>query len=131
MPGWRVHIYLDKTFFGKSYRKIHRRMDAAVVVLGRNHRVLFHDLVWAVAIARECYPNDPNAVCAAQAHIQFDQLCSRDPSLKKMLENLEMLDRKKSRRTRKQVRKMDYTAAKVVRDMKKIEEIRRLRRRLY
>jgi hypothetical protein len=51
--------------------------------------------------------------------------------LKMMLENLEMLDRKKRKRGRKQVPKMDDTLAKVLSDLKKIEEIRRLRRLLY
>lgn len=101
MPGWRVHVYLDKKLFGKSYREIHRRMDSAVVVLGRNHRVLFHDIGWAVAIARECYPDDPNAVYAALAHIQFDQRCSNDPILKMALENFDARpqEEKKNRKT--------------------------------
>ena len=130
MPGWRVHVYLDRTFFGKSYRRIHQKMDVAVVVLGRGHRILFHDPLWACAIAQQCYPNDPNAVCAANMHTVIDQLCSRDPDLKKMLENLEMLNRKKSRKRAKHAPKMDDTVAKVFSDLKKIEEIKRMLRYL-
>jgi hypothetical protein len=106
-------------------------MDSAVVFLGRNHRILFHDSFSAVAIARECYPGDPNAVNAALAHIQLDQLCSRDPNLKMILECLGMLDRKKRKSGRKQAPKTDDTVAKVLRDMKKIEEIRGLHRLFY
>jgi hypothetical protein len=80
VPGWRVHEYVDKTFFGRSYRKIHHRMDSAFVVLRRGHRVWFHDPLSAVVIGQECYPDDPNAVYAALAHIQFDELCSGDPA---------------------------------------------------
>jgi heterodisulfide reductase subunit C len=131
VPGWRVHRFLDMTFFGKSYRKIHENMDSAVVVLGRKHRILFHDPLWACAIAQECYPNYPNAVHAANLHILADQLCSSDPGLKRMLENLEMLDRRKRKRIGKQAPKMDDNLAKVFSDLKKIEEIKRMLRFLH
>ena len=130
MPGWRVHVFWDRTFFGKSYRKIHQKMDMAVVVLGRSHRILFHDRMWAMAIAQECYPNDPNAIYAANWHILIDQFCTSDPSFKKMLENLEMLDRKKRKKKRKRTPRMDDSLAKLLNDLKKIEEIKRLYRYL-
>lgn len=130
MPGWRVHRFLDRMFFGKSYPKIHHNMDAAVVVLGRKHRILFHDRMFACAIAQECYPNDLNAVRAANLHILVDQLCSSDPGLKKMFETLEMLDRRKRKKRGKQP-KIDDTLAKFLSDLKKIEEAKRLFRYLY
>lgn len=126
MPGWRVHVYLDRTFFGKSYRKIHQNMDAAVMVLGRKHRILFHDPMWACAIAQQCYPNDQNAVAAANLHLLADSLCSSDPGLKRMFENLEMLDRKKRKKKGKQPPITDDTMAKMLSDLKKIEELKRL-----
>jgi hypothetical protein len=117
-------------FFGKSYRKIHENMDSAVPVLGKKHRILFHDPVWACAIAQECYPNDPNAVSAANMHILADQLCSSDPGLKKMLENFEMLDREdrktKKKKKRKKAPKKDDATAKFFSDLKKMEEIQRI-----
>jgi hypothetical protein len=93
---------VDEVFFGKSYSKIHRKMDAPVAYLGKRHGVLFYDAVTASIIAGECYPNDPNAVAAANLHIFLDNLCGRDPVFKEYLEKMEILHRKKkkTRRTR-------------------------------
>jgi hypothetical protein len=72
-------------------------MDAPVAYLGKKHRVLFHDGVTASLIAKECYPNDPNAIAAANMHIFLDNLCSRDPVFKEYLEKMEILHRKKKK----------------------------------
>jgi hypothetical protein len=70
-------------------------MDAPVVYLGKRHRILFHDPVTASIIANEFYPNDPNALAAANMHIFLDNLCSSEPLFKKCLEKMEILNREK------------------------------------
>jgi len=105
MPSLRVHVYLDRLFFGESYWKIHKEMDKPFKGLGRGHRILFHDSAWACIIASRLYPGDPNAVLAAQYNIIFDEICSRDPQFKKNLEMLAMLsDNKKKRKEKTGVR---------------------------
>ena len=129
MPGWRVHRFLDRMFYGKAYSKIHSKMDSAVVILGKRHRILFHNPLWVCAIAEEAYPGDPNAVASGNMHILADQTCSAYPDFKKMLENMEMADRKNRRKRRKTVKKApkkDDVLSKLYNDMKKIEEIRRI-----
>jgi hypothetical protein len=124
-PGLRVHAFVDRTLFGKSYYKIHRRLDEPYKILGRGHRVLFHDFPTAYLVAQECYPGDPNAVLAAYEHILLDEECSADPEYKKHLEKLAILNRRKKRR--KKVPKKTQTKAELVfiNDMKKIAMIRR------
>ena len=109
MPGWRVHRYLDIVFFGKSYSKIHRKMDAPVVFLGRRHRILFHDPLAALVIAQECYPGDPDAVESAYLHILTDELCTSDPVYKKFLEQLALVENRNTRRRRKKKTGMTFS----------------------
>jgi hypothetical protein len=75
-------------------------MDRPYKYLGKYHRILFHDPVLAYVIARKQYPNDPNAIAAAQCHIALDNMCSRDRGLKRALERLATMDRKKRRSTK-------------------------------
>lgn len=51
--------------------------------------------------ASRLYPGDSNAVLAAQYHIMFDEICSRNPQFKKNLEMLAMLSGRKKKRKRK------------------------------
>ena len=104
MPNLRVHTYIDRLFFGRSYWRIHRRIDAPFKSLGRCHRELFHDAFSAYSIALEEYPDDSNAIEAALTHIIVDELCSRDASFKKTLETLATQYYKK-RKTRKNKRR--------------------------
>jgi hypothetical protein len=100
MPGPEVHNYVDRVLFGRSYWRIHSSMDRPYKYIGRYHRVLFHDPLSATLIARKQYPNDPNAIAAAQCHIALDNICSRDRDLKRALERLARMDRKKRRGTK-------------------------------
>lgn len=132
MPGWRVHVYLDRMFFGKSYWKIHRKMDSAVVVLGRKHRILYHDAAAAAAIAQDCYPGDADAIEAAYLHILTDELCTADPGYKKSLTALALLNRpKKGQKMKKSKEKEDPLFKKFRSDAKKLEELQRLFRAFY
>jgi hypothetical protein len=127
VPSWRVHAFVDKTLFDKSYYKIHRRLDEPVKYLGRGHRVLFHDFPTAYLVAQECYPGDPNAVLAAYEHILLDEQCSAAPEYKKLLEKLAILSRKKrARRKRVQIETQMLDEDPILRDIRKLVEIRRL-----
>jgi hypothetical protein len=104
-------------------------MDAPVVYLGKSHRVLFHDPVMASIIAQECYPNDPYAVAAANMHIFLDNLCSRDPSFKKYIEKMEILNRKE-RKPRPRLTKRAHEDS-LISLFGKLEEAKRLFRAFY
>jgi hypothetical protein len=111
LPGLDVHRLFDQTFFGKSYYKIHREIDLPFKVLGKKHRILFHDPLSAQILAQRCYPNDPNAVVAAYGHIFLDNLCTEDPEFRRFLEQLALLHkpkrRRKKRKTKKNLEDMD------------------------
>ena len=101
MPSLRVHCYIDRRYFGRAYPKLHRAIDKPFSVLGRGHRVLYHDYFTAYYIARRKYPGDPCAVKAAALHIEYDNICTRDPNYRRLLENLAKKDvaqRKKIKR---------------------------------
>jgi hypothetical protein len=132
MPGWRVHKYVDVVFFGKSYSKIHRKMDEPVLFLGKRHRVLFHDAPAAALIAKQSYPDDPHAIEAAYLHILTDQLCTADLAYKKFLTTLALLNRPKKRRKMKKTKeKEDPLFKRFMSDAKKLEELRRMFRTFY
>jgi hypothetical protein len=134
LPGWRVHAFMDRIWLGKSYWKIHRKMDEPVVFLGKKHRVLFHDFPSACMIAEDCYPGDPDAVASALIHISTDEQCSADPEYRKFLENMERLskERPRKRKTKKPRRtpKKDDPLERAIAVMEKIEEAERLTRAL-
>jgi len=98
LPGHQAHAFIDRFYFGKAYWKIHKQMDYAWHYWKRDHRRFGHDWVSAVAIARECYPDDENAVEAALLHIQVDDACTADPEYKRMLEMWAKCDAKERRR---------------------------------
>ena len=86
----------------KSYWRLHRALDKPVFFLGSRHRVLFHDVSSALAIAEGTYPADDNAKAAALLHIQLDNMCTTNPLFKKQLETYAKLFERKKRRKRKQ-----------------------------
>ena len=100
--------------FGKSYWRVHREMEKPYIVLGRKHRVLFHDPCSALAIARKWYPGDPDAKLAALFHIYIDNACSENPALKAQLELLASREAKarSSAKRRKCNRKTTGSGAK-------------------
>jgi hypothetical protein len=104
-------------------------MDAPIVYLGKSHRVLFHDPVTASIIAKECYPNDPKAIAAANLHISLDNLCSRDPLFKKYLEKMEILNSKKKKPTPKPTKRAPEDP--LISFFVKLEEAKRLFRAFY
>jgi hypothetical protein len=101
VPSHKVHCFVDRTLFGKSYWRLHRQIDMPYLFLGRRHRVLFHDPVTAVAIARKLYPSDPRAEEAALVHIQLDMVCSSDRFFAQWLEILAEKDVRERKNARK------------------------------
>lgn len=98
MPDCKVHVYVDKMFFGRGYPKIHKEMDKHVKVLGRGHRRINHNAASAIQIAMRRCPNDPVAIRAALLHVEIDIICSRDPEFRKILEFLAKFGKRKKRR---------------------------------
>ena len=129
LPGWDVHAYADRVNFGKCYYKLHRVMDWPYKILGKDHRMYFHDPVSASIIAQDCYPGDPNAVEAAYLHILLDQQCSQDPEYKKLLEKLALLDKRERRGTEKKKSQpptnVDPYLDAFLKDLKKQVELRK------
>jgi hypothetical protein len=131
LPGWDVHTYADRVYFGKSYYRIHKEMDWPYKILGKDHRKFFHDPLNALIIAERCYPGDPNAEEAAYLHILLDQLCSENPEYKKMLEKLALFDKRKRRRKKKKTEPISAIEKSVLKDLKKLAEVRKLWRTIY
>jgi len=102
VPGHRVHCYVDRVLFGKTYWRLHRQMDCAVFWLGKNHRRLYHDIPTAVFIAKTLYPSDPNNEEAAFTHIWLDTFCTAYPIWKMFLEQLAYADARRRKRERQE-----------------------------
>lgn len=118
MPSLRVHLFLDRLFLGEEFPKIHKFLDKPVYILGKRHRVLFHDPAMAFLAANKEYPGNPKAVLSAQIHIRIDNLCSICPELKKMLEKMEREDRKGKRKRKPKKKQDDFNVLlRFIRDM--------------
>ena len=103
MPSHKLHVYVDKVLFGKSYRKLHEALDRPYWVLGRKHRIVFHDGWSASEVAKKVCPGDPVALEAAAAHVLLDELCSNDREFKmqlSLLANLNSRGRKRGTKKR-------------------------------
>ena len=48
MPSQAVHEEIDRIFFGKAFPEIHRDKDAPFAQLGLFHRLVRHDLTYAL-----------------------------------------------------------------------------------
>ena len=100
MPNHKIHCYVDRLLFRKSFWRLHRMIDRPVLFLGKRHRVLFHDGLTSMAIAWEVYPNDRIALQAALVHVQLDWLCSRNPFFHRQLQYYAAQDSKNRKRGR-------------------------------
>jgi hypothetical protein len=105
LPGHMTHVYLDRLYFKKAYWKVHQKMDLAWPYLGKTHRVVGHDPISAIMLAREAYPGDPNAESAALLHTLTDDFCSANPMWKLTLEGFAYADAKRRREARRKGRK--------------------------
>lgn len=128
MPSHLVHAYLDRLYFGKAYWKVHKLIDSAYPFFGGKHRIFWHDLQSAIAIAVDSYPNDQNAINSALLHIQTDDACSANPLLRKQLEMLAKAEAKKRRKLRKKEKQQPLSPEfeKAIKNLEKIIKIRRM-----
>jgi hypothetical protein len=100
VPNHKIHCYVDRLLFGKSYWRLHKQLDKPALLLGKRHRVLFHDGLTSMVIALELYPNDRRAMEAALVHIQLDKLCSSNPFFAKQLGYFAEKDSRRGRKLR-------------------------------
>ncbi|MEM7826517.1 MAG: hypothetical protein QW451_02730, partial [Candidatus Aenigmatarchaeota archaeon] len=61
-------------------------IDYPVKMLGRNHRILFHDPISALSIGFGC--DGLEGVVSAYLHLVVDYYCSKYPVIKKIIEYL-------------------------------------------
>jgi hypothetical protein len=80
-------------------------MDQPVLILGKQHRQLFHDYASAMGIADMCYPGDENARISAIFHIELDTKCSSDPQFKMYMHALADDDDKKRKKKKRKCSK--------------------------
>jgi len=102
MPSHKVHNFIDRQLFGKSYWRLHRALDTPYIFMGKHHRVLLHDGFTSALLARQLYPTGPRAEQAALVHCQLDRLCSNDPHFRKQLEIIAGLNGKQKRKIKAQ-----------------------------
>jgi hypothetical protein len=100
MPSHKLHCYMDRMCFGRTFRKLHRALDRPYCVLGRKHRIVFHDGWSATEVAKKLYPSDPVAQEAAVLHIQLDEMCSKDKFFHDELKKWAELDAREQKRAR-------------------------------
>ena len=103
LPSHKVHRFVDRQLFGRSFGRVHRKIDEPYLLLRSKHRVLFHDPAAACAIAQYCYPGCDDAVLAALNHINLDLMCSNDPAFKANLEILAEMDARERKKAKKAV----------------------------
>ena len=134
MPSHKIHCYADRVMFGRSYRQLHEALDKPYWVLGRRHRIVFHDGWSATEVAKRVFPADPVAQESAAAHVLLDELCSSDRYFHNSLKALAEMDsqgRKRARsvkgRSRKKKRLVTSPAEKLVKKtFRQLLEIQRL-----
>ena len=136
MPGHIVHFYVDRACFGKVYYRVHRDMDSAYQYFRGKHRIFFHDVASACAIAANNYPGDRNAVSSALLHIEIDRLCSADPFFHRQLWLLakeDAIKRKqaKKRNTRPKKRQSNKAVSEIEKTEKILKQLLELKRLIW
>lgn len=70
MPSSMVHQYACELIFNKPYRSLNKFMDAPSVHLGKSHRRLYHNELFARVVSEKLC--DINAYFAAKLHVALD-----------------------------------------------------------
>ncbi|MEM5766425.1 MAG: hypothetical protein QW423_02220 [Candidatus Aenigmatarchaeota archaeon] len=86
MPSRYIHKKISKILTGKSCEKTNRTIDYPVKILGKKHRILFHDPISAFLIGLVC--DGKEGAVSALIHIATDNYCSKYPKIKKVLDYL-------------------------------------------
>jgi len=68
---------------GKAHDSVNKTMDAPYRILGRKHRILYHDVPSIIAL----FGHDQAKLEAAALHLLVDRACE-NPNVEKMLELL-------------------------------------------
>src|SRR6267143_257018 len=97
MPSRRAHRWITKRALGKSYDNVHATIDLPFFWLGRSHRKLFHSYGEAMLIGAMVTRGDPLGAVAGLLHVLTDEVGSRNPEAKQILEALARLDSKRNR----------------------------------
>lgn len=79
----RVHRAISRMLLGNAHNDVNKIMDAPYKMLGKKHRILFHDPLSVLAL----FPNDRERQSAALLHIAVDKACE-NRFVEKMLEAL-------------------------------------------
>jgi hypothetical protein len=95
MPEHEIHEYIDWIFFGRTFPRVHDRIDEPIKFLGFRHREWFHDYPTAGYIARQEYPFCRFAECVGWLHVWTDDECTRKPDLLKLLRVYRLFDLEK------------------------------------
>jgi len=137
MPSHKLHCFMDRMCFGKSYRKLHEALDKPYLVLGRKHRVIFHDGWSAMEVAKRVCWGDPVALEAAALHLYLDEKCSHDRAFHEELKRWAERDAQerkqaRSKDTRKRKKKKGLatpsSVIQVEKTFKQLMEIQKLAR---
>ena len=95
MPEHEIHLYVDWVLFGRTFPRVHKKIDEPIKFLGFRHREWFHDYPSAGYIARREHPFCPYAECVGFAHVWTDNECTRKPRLLKLLRICQLVDLEK------------------------------------
>jgi hypothetical protein len=91
MPSHRVHRAITTWVLGKHHGKVHKAIDYPYKFLGSKHRILFHDPLTSVLVAR-VVSKEKDASSAAILHVLTDLLFPSRAS--KVLDSLILLRRR-------------------------------------
>lgn len=80
MPSIKTHCYYSKKRTGKTYEKMHKWMDEAKDMLGKDHRSIRHDLSFIPQVKKKF---GKEAVSEFLLHISADYKSSARKWMKK------------------------------------------------
>jgi hypothetical protein len=86
MPSRYKHKKFSKLLIGYPCDKTHKVIDYPVKFLGKNHRMLFHDPISALAIG--FLLDGQKGSLSALTHLFLDEVYSRNKILRKVIDYL-------------------------------------------
>jgi len=95
MPEHEIHEFVDWVLLGRTFPRIHDRIDEPIKFLGFRHRDWFHDYFSACLIAKQEYPFYPNVEIVGYVHIMTDDACTRRPQFLRALRIWRLIDLEK------------------------------------
>ena len=86
MPDGYIHRKISKILLGESCRKTNKAIDYPVKILGKNHRILFHDPLSALAIG--FILDGYSGAFSALLHLAADEYFSKNKNVGRLIEYL-------------------------------------------